>query len=91
MSDFMSGVVATTFLVAGLYFRFFWLRTRDRLFFFFSLSCFILVIERVCLVTVSPQYEFAPLIYVIRLVAFVVLLLAIISKNLRSNTIIDER
>ncbi len=86
----MPAVVATTFLVAGLYFRFFWLRTRDRLFFFFSLSCFILVVERICLVSVSPQYEYAPLLYAIRLFAFVVLLLAIISKKLRFNTIIDE-
>ncbi len=91
MSDFLSGVVATTFFVAGLYFRFFWLQTRDRLFYFFSLACFILVVERVLLVAISPQYEFAPLIYVVRLVAFIVLSLAIISKNIGSTTVIDEK
>ena len=91
MTEFMSGIVATTFCVAGLYFRFFYLRTRDRLFFFFSLACFILVVERICLVAVSPNYEFAPLIYAVRLIAFVVLLIGIIQKNFGARQVIDDR
>jgi uncharacterized membrane protein len=80
---FMSGAIALGFLAIGLFFLSFWRRTRDRLFALFATAFFLLAVERVILVLVSPEYEFRPYIYVVRLLAFLVIIAAIVDRNRR--------
>ena len=62
----------------------FWKRSRDRLFALFGAAFLILSAERIILATMHAQNEFVPYVYVIRLLAFVVIIIAIIDKNRRS-------
>ncbi len=74
-------------LVAALFFLRFWRATRERLFAFFSLSFLGLAATWLGLAIIDhpadeAQQEYA---YVVRLVAFVILLIGIIDKNRRSG------
>ena len=84
MSDlhiFLGGMVTMGFLVAGLFFLRFWKRTHDTLFATFALAFLLLGIAQ-ALVSLShmPIEERSPL-FLIRLLAFVLILAAIWRKN----------
>ncbi len=68
-------------LVVGLFFIKFWKRSRDRLFLMFGVSFFLLSLERLVLGYLGVQNEPSPAIYLIRLSAFAIILVAIINKN----------
>lgn len=72
----MSGVLVMGYAVAGLFFLRFWRDTRDRLFGYFAVSFFLLSVQRMLVATT----ESLP-VYGIRLIAFVLILWAIIDKN----------
>ncbi|HEY4640808.1 MAG TPA: DUF5985 family protein [Thermoanaerobaculia bacterium] len=74
---FLSGVLTMGYLVAALFFLRFWRQTRDRLFGWFAAAFFILALHRVFVVSM-PDSELG---YVVRLLAFVVILAAIWDKN----------
>ena len=78
---FVSGAIALGFFGIGLFFLSFWRRTHDRLFAMFAVSFFLLAIERTILVLVSPEYEFRPYIYLVRLAAFLTIIAAIVNRN----------
>ncbi len=68
------------FAITVFFFRF-WQRTNERLFAFFSLAFFLLGIERVVLfLYYSEEFESATT-YLIRLAAFIVIILGVIDKN----------
>lgn len=76
-----SGVLLMGYAVSGLFFLRFWKETKDRLFGIFAAAFFILAFQRLA-VAVLPEHEQDPvLIYSIRLLAFVLILWAIIDKN----------
>ena len=83
MDSFLQGCVATAFIVAGIFFLRYWKETRDRLFFFFSLSFVILGLNRGLLVVCQQSHEDTYHLYLIRLIAFLILIAAIVDKNLR--------
>jgi hypothetical protein len=77
---FLSGTIAMASLVACLFFRQFYLSSRDRLFALFSVAFLLLGIERAfALLRTAQEPESA--IYFIRLTAFVIILGAVIDKN----------
>jgi hypothetical protein len=75
--QFLSGALVTAYAVAGLFFLRFWRESRDRLFAYFASSFFLLSIQRILIATSEPSAA----IYVVRLLAFVLILWAIIDKN----------
>jgi len=78
---FISGLLASGYAVAALFFAKFWHRTGDRLFAFFSASFALLFIQRLLLAwAASGDFE-AGWLYVLRLLAFVLILFAIVDKN----------
>jgi uncharacterized membrane protein len=79
----LSGGIAVAFGIIGVCFIRFWRRSRIKLFLLFAIAFFLLTIERVVLVLVSPTNEFAPYIYAIRLTAFLTIIVAIIDQNRR--------
>ncbi len=80
-SQFLNGAIALGFLVSGLFFFRFWSRTKDRLFVIFGLAFWVMTFERVLLLVVSPANEFRPYVYLVRLFAFLLIIIAIIDKN----------
>ena len=75
------GAIAMASLIAGLFFLRFWKTTRDRFFLYFALSFWIQAVSRVIQVFMESVPENVPIIYLIRLLAFVLILLAIADKN----------
>jgi uncharacterized membrane protein HdeD (DUF308 family) len=81
IEGFLLGVISTASLCAGLFFLRFWRKTRDRLFLAFAVSFFIEGVNRVAFLTLSRPNEGSPVIYLVRLLAFLLILTAIIGKN----------
>lgn len=75
-----AGVLIMGYLVAGLFFLRFWQQTVDRFFAFFAASFAILAVQRMALVVVDVQ-ENAVWLYSLRLLAYLLILAAIIEKN----------
>ncbi len=71
-------------LAAGLFFLRFWRQSRDRLFLIFGVSFFIFAVNRFLLALVDTSSEATTYIYMLRLAAFVLILLAIVDKNIGS-------
>ena len=90
MKIFLDGAIMMSFCVAGLCFLKFWARTHDRLFLMFSFSFFIMAINRLLLTWFvlrgdNPD-ESQTIIYLIRLAAYVIILIAIVVKNRSLHT-----
>jgi hypothetical protein len=84
--DFLSGAVACGFLICGLLFLRFWRRTREELFLAFSLAFVLLGAGQTILALANiPTEERGP-VYLIRLAAFLLILLAIYRKNRKART-----
>ncbi|HEU6449209.1 MAG TPA: DUF5985 family protein [Verrucomicrobiae bacterium] len=81
--DFIRGVVAMGFLVASAFFFRFWRESRDRLFALFAVAFLLLTVNRVLLTVFHEDREYSPTLYLLRLLAFLIILAAIIDKNLR--------
>ena len=77
----MMGAIAMAFWVAGLFFLRFWWDTRDRLFAIFALSFWLMGATRVALAFARHTDEEHSYLYWLRLVAFVLILVAIADKN----------
>ncbi|MEO6525199.1 MAG: DUF5985 family protein [Gemmatimonadaceae bacterium] len=79
---FVSGMLATGYAVAALHFLKFWRETRDRLFAFFAMAFALLLVQRVALALLSDgEREGAVGYYLLRLLAFMLILVAIVDKN----------
>ena len=81
MKPFLSGAIAMACLAIALFFLRFWRRTSDRLFLIFSAAFVLMMTERIILVTIGSSHEFAPYVYVVRLLAFLLIIVAIVDKN----------
>ena len=81
LAALIAGALAAGYLVAGLFFARFWSRTRDRLFVMFAMAFWLLAIQRITIVLSDRWLEDATPLYVLRLVAFLLILVAIIDKN----------
>jgi hypothetical protein len=79
--DFLSGALVAGFLVAGLFFLRFWRRTHDGLFLSFALAFWLLGLGQMILALGNIPVEERSWVYLIRLAAFLLILLAIFRKN----------
>ena len=84
LQPFLLGMVVMACGVAGLFFLRFWRRTGDRLFVIFAAAFWLLGVNWLLLAFTDPDAEFRPALYLIRLLAFVLILVAIIEKNRKS-------
>jgi len=75
------GAIAMASLTAGLFFLRFWRRTGDRFFLLFAVSFAIEGLNRAILALTTNPDEGRPFFYLIRLVAFLLILAAIADKN----------
>ena len=78
---FISGMVAAGFLISGLFFIRFWRKTHDQLFMSFALAFWLLGLGQALVALTDIPVEERSWIYVLRLAAFSLILLAIFRKN----------
>ena len=83
--DFLAGAVTLGFCVAGAFFLRFWRRTHDRLFLAFAAAFLLLALNQVLAAFLGASDELTPFTYVLRVFGFVLILLAIIDKNVSSG------
>jgi uncharacterized membrane protein HdeD (DUF308 family) len=70
VTGFLLGVIATTSLIAGMFFLKFWRRTHDVLFLAFGAAFLIEGFNRVALLFVAHPNEASPWLYLVRLFFF---------------------
>ena len=78
---FLSGMLATGYLVIGGFFLRFWRQTGDRLFARFALAFALLGVQRVLVVEEFAIFEDRTWAYGVRLLAFLIIAYAIVAKN----------
>ena len=83
--DYLSGAVTLGFLVAAAFFLRFWRRTHDRLFLAFGAAFVLLAVNQVLATFLGAGDERTPYTYVLRVLGFVLILYAIVDKNLSSG------
>lgn len=79
--DFLSGAVAFGFFVCGLFFLRYWSRSRDELFLTFALAFVLLGLGQAILSLANIPTEERGSLYLIRLAAFFLILVAVYRKN----------
>ena len=82
--DFLSGAVALGFAACALFFLRFWKRTREELFLAFAVSFLLLGAGQTILALANIPTEERGSIYLLRLLAFLLILIAIYRKNRQS-------
>jgi len=70
MNEFLGGAVAMGSLVIALFFLRYWKETSDRFFLYFALSFVIESLDRVLLTFIYSLQEDAPVPYLMRLIAY---------------------
>ena len=76
----VAGFLAAVYGVIALFFLRFWRETRDRLFAFFTAAFVLLLVQRVLLAMTARDSDTLG-VYLIRLLAFVLIIVAVIDKN----------
>ena len=79
MTDFVNGATAMGCVVVAVFFWRYYALTRDRLFVFFSLAFAVFAVNRVLLAASGAEAD--PALYLVRLAAFLLIIVGIIDKN----------
>ena len=77
----LMGAITLGHLLAAVYFLRFWRDSRDRLFLWFAIAFGILGVQRIAVAMTTQGSEAPVFLYVIRLLAFMLILAAIVDKN----------
>ncbi|MDI1478682.1 DUF5985 family protein [Polyangium sp. y55x31] len=83
MIQLFSGIFVGMALAVSLFFVRFWRKSRERLFALLALVFGLLAVERSVLAFVRGDYESRHWIFLVRLLAFALLILGIVDKNRR--------
>lgn len=81
MIDFLSGATMLGSAAIALFFLRYWRQTGDRLFAIFALAFSVFACSRVLLTILDEANEARPYVYLLRLAAFVLIIIAIVDKN----------
>lgn len=79
--DFLSGAISLGFLTLALFFLRFWKRTHDSLFLAFACAFALLGMGQAVQALADIPQEERSYIFLIRLAAFILILIAIVRKN----------
>jgi Ca2+/Na+ antiporter len=77
----INGAILLAYAISGLFFLKYWQRTKDRLFLMFAGAFWLLALQRFLFALLDEHNENSYLVYLIRLLAFIVIIVAIIDKN----------
>jgi len=81
----LAGAIIMGFLVAGLFFLRFWWRTSDRLFLMFAFAFWLLALNHAVVAFGNVPREELSWVYLLRLAAFSLIILAIVLKNIETR------
>jgi hypothetical protein len=81
MHDFLWGALAMGSLTIALFFLRYWRKSRDRLFVFFAIAFAAMSANWIGLAFIDPGAELRHTLYLLRLAAFVIIIVGIIDKN----------
>lgn len=81
MIEYLSGAVTLGFVVAAGFFARFWRRTGDRLFLAFGIGFALLAVNQALALWLGDADERVGYTYLLRILGFVLILAAIIDKN----------
>jgi uncharacterized membrane protein HdeD (DUF308 family) len=81
VQGFLLGIIATSSIMAGIFFLKFLKHTRDFLFIAFAIAFMIEGASRASVLLLEKPNEGSPWIYVVRLLASLLILFAILKKN----------
>ena len=85
MIEFLSGAVTMGFLTAALFFVRFWQKSRDRLFLAFAVAFMLLAVNQFAALLLGAADERIGYTYLLRVLAFVLILAAIVDKNMTAR------
>jgi hypothetical protein len=85
MVEFLSGAVTLAYVVAATYFMHFWQRTSDRLFLAFAIAFALLALNQLTVFVLGVEDERYNYAYILRVLGFVLILFAIVDKNILSR------
>ena len=83
MINLIYGALFAGYSVAALFFLRYWATSRDRLFAMFAAAFGILAVQRIALALTRTVVEDQSAFYLLRLLAFIIILVAIFDKNRR--------
>jgi hypothetical protein len=84
MIQFLWGALSASASIVALLFLRFWRDTRDRIFLFFSAAFLMLCLNWSALVFIEPRLETRHYVYLLRLLAFMLIIAGVVDKNRRS-------
>ncbi|MGH2806804.1 MAG: DUF5985 family protein [Actinomycetota bacterium] len=91
MTQFIHGATTLANLLVSVYFLRFWHESRDRLFAIFSVAFFIFAGNRILLSVLDTENEVRTFVYVLRLIAFLLIIVGVVDKNRPSRGDADDR
>lgn len=83
--EFIGGTLTLGYLVLGLFFLKFWRRTHDGLFIMFALAFWLLAANGLAVSVSSGYNSDIGWTYMLRLLAFVLIIIAIVRKNFETT------
>lgn len=81
LTGFLGGLITMSFVVIGLFFVKFWVRTRDFLFIAFAVAFWLLALNQGLIATSIVPSEERGWTYLLRVAAFVFIATAVVRKN----------
>lgn len=81
MTDLLSGILIAEYAAIALFFAKFWSKSGDRLFLMFCGAFVLLAVQRFAIAMTQEILEQQAPLYLLRLAAFVVIIVAIVHKN----------
>ena len=88
--DFVAGLIMMGYIIAGLFFLRFWIRTRDLLFAAFAAAFWLFAANQGLVALAGVPREEQSWIYLLRLAAFTLIIVAIVYKNTRSRSSVSR-
>ena len=83
---FIGGLLSGGYAIGGVFFLSFWRRTRDSLFAVFAVAFWLMAVNQALPVLLGIPREEQGGIYLLRLAAFVLIIAAILRKNVRRGS-----
>jgi hypothetical protein len=82
---FLAGLIAMGHLLASLFFLRFWSRTKDWLFLAFAAAFALMALNQTLVILLAVPREEQSVFYLLRLAAFLLIIAAILAKNMQSR------
>lgn len=86
IQDLIRGASITSDICIALFFFRFWNEKRDAFFLLFALAFSLMAVSSLTVIIIGKAAEFAPFAYGVRLIAYLLIIFAIVNKNRPAKT-----